>query len=74
VKNLSKVRERERARSRELQESFNAAMPAMTYSSDLGQILEFYKNSLSAVLPRTVGIRLIVSFVTAWSLMKTSQI
>ena len=31
-----------------LSESFNAAMQAMTYSSDLGQIIEFYKNSLNA--------------------------
>lgn len=33
---------------KQLQESFNAAMQAMTYSSDLGQIIEFYKNTLNA--------------------------
>ncbi|NOZ53170.1 MAG: response regulator transcription factor [Gammaproteobacteria bacterium] len=32
----------------ELQESFKTTMQAMTYSSDLGQILEFYKTSLSS--------------------------
>lgn len=31
-----------------LKESYNAAMQAMTYSSDLGQIIEFYKNTLNA--------------------------
>jgi len=32
----------------DLQESFKTTMQAMTYSSDLGQILEFYKTSLSS--------------------------
>lgn len=35
--------------SKQLAESFNAAMQAMTYSSQLGQVIEFFKKSLSAV-------------------------
>lgn len=35
--------------SKQLAESFNAAMQAMTYSSQLGQVIDFFKKSLSAV-------------------------
>lgn len=34
--------------SEKLAETHHTAMQAMTYSSDLGQVLEFYKNSLNA--------------------------
>lgn len=43
-KNNSEIKSR-------LSESFNAAMQAMTYSSQLGQILEFFKKSIRANTP-----------------------
>ncbi|MBL1274959.1 MAG: response regulator [Ectothiorhodospiraceae bacterium] len=48
VKRAASQYEQSIAQKQQLSESFNAAMQAMTYSSDLGQILEFYKNSLNA--------------------------
>ncbi|HEC20535.1 MAG TPA: response regulator [Gammaproteobacteria bacterium] len=48
IKHVIDCREKLASQEQQLAESFNAAMQAMTYSSDLGQILEFYKNSLNA--------------------------
>ena len=48
VSTLLKIREQSLELKQRLQESTQAAMQAMSYSADLGQILEFYKNSLSA--------------------------
>lgn len=48
VKRAISFREKSLGQEQQLSESYNAAMQAMTYSSDLGQILEFYKNTLNA--------------------------
>jgi DNA-binding response OmpR family regulator len=48
VKSAVKRHEINKSKNSTIQESYNAAMQAMTYSSDLGQIIEFYKNSLNA--------------------------
>lgn len=48
VKRAISNREQNINQEQQLAESYNAAMQAMTYSSDLGQILEFYKNTLNA--------------------------
>lgn len=48
VKGAANRYEENLSKKETLKESYNAAMQAMTYSSDLGQIIEFYKNSLGA--------------------------
>ena len=45
---LLDARNKSKQLNERLAETHNAAMQAMTYSSDLGQVLEFYKNSLNA--------------------------
>ncbi len=45
---LLEARIKNKALSSQLAETHHTAIQAMTYSSDLGQILEFYKNSLNA--------------------------
>ncbi len=49
INTLLKLRVKNRELNKQLTESNSVAMQAMTYSSDLGQILEFYKNALGAV-------------------------
>lgn len=48
ITRLLKLRMENRALSQRLSESNEVAMQAMTYSSDLGHILEFYKQALNA--------------------------
>ncbi len=48
IKKLIELRGTNKNLQKQLRESNNVAMQAMTYSSDLGQILEFYKNALNA--------------------------
>ncbi len=48
VKTLISAREKRRALKNQLTESSGIAMQAMTYSSGLGQILEFYKKGLNS--------------------------
>lgn len=48
IKKLLVLREENKGLQQQLSESNSVAMQAMTYSSDLGQILEFYKNTLDA--------------------------
>ena len=48
IRKLAELRVENRALQTQLSESNSVAMQAMTYSSDLGQILEFYKNTLGA--------------------------
>jgi DNA-binding response OmpR family regulator len=48
ISNLLKFRVKNRELSEQLSESNNVALQAMSYSSDLGQILEFYKSALNA--------------------------
>lgn len=45
---LIELRSANKKLQKQLRESNNVAMQAMTYSSDLGQILEFYKKALTA--------------------------
>lgn len=42
------VRQQKASLSQQLSESYNAAMQAMTYSSQLGQVIDFFKKSLVA--------------------------
>ncbi len=49
IKKLLVLREENKNLQQQLSESNSVAMQAMTYSSDLGQVLEFYKNTLDAV-------------------------
>lgn len=48
VKTLIEARAKRKALKTQLAESFGTAMQAMTYSSGLGQILEFYKKGLGS--------------------------
>ena len=48
IRALIEIRARNKVMKQQLAESNSVAMQAMTYSSDLGQILEFYKNTLNA--------------------------
>ncbi len=48
LKMLLEAKDKKKALQNQLAESHNAAIQAMTYSADLGQILEFYKNTLNA--------------------------
>ncbi len=48
IKKLLELRAENRDLQQQLSESNSVAMQAMTYSSDLGQVLEFYKNTLDA--------------------------
>ncbi|NOY72157.1 MAG: response regulator [Gammaproteobacteria bacterium] len=48
LKMLLEAKDKKKMLQNQLAESHNAAMQAMTYSADLGQILEFYKNTLNA--------------------------
>ncbi len=49
VSKLIELRTQNRELQSSLSESNSVAMQAMTYSSDLGQVLEFYKNTMGAV-------------------------
>jgi len=49
IKKLLDLRAENIGLQQQLSESNSVAMQAMTYSSDLGQVLEFYKNTLDAV-------------------------
>jgi len=49
IKKLLELRAENKELQQQLSESNSVAMQAMTYSSDLGQVLEFYKNTLDAV-------------------------
>ena len=49
IKKLLLLREENKNLQQQLSESNSVAMQAMTYSSDLGQVLAFYKNTLDAV-------------------------
>ena len=48
IKKLLELRAENKGLQQQLSESNSVAMQAMTYSSDLGQVLEFYKNTLEA--------------------------
>ena len=48
IRKLLDLRTENKALQQQLSESNSVAMQAMTYSSDLGQVLEFYKNTLDA--------------------------
>ena len=48
IRKLLDLRIENKALQQQLSESNSVAMQAMTYSSDLGQVLEFYKNTLDA--------------------------
>ena len=48
LKNVIQIRKKNHALKNQIKESFSTAMQAMTYSSELGQILEFFKVSLNA--------------------------
>ena len=48
ISKLLELRSANKNLQKQLRESNNVAMQAMTYSSDLGQILEFYKKALNA--------------------------
>ncbi len=66
-----------RGKSLELQlqlaETQNVAMQAMTYSSDLGQVMEFYKNTLSAASFQDVA-RLLFEVTGNYGLHATLQV
>jgi len=49
IKKLLELRVKNKGLQLQLSECNSVAMQAMTYSSDLGQVLEFYKNTLDAV-------------------------
>ena len=46
LKNVIQIRKKNHALKSQLNESFNTAIQAMTYSSELGRILEFFSESL----------------------------
>ena len=48
INTLLEAKQKNRQLTDQLAETHNTAMQAMTYSSDLGQIMEFYKSSLQA--------------------------
>jgi len=48
IKKLLELGAKNKGLQQQLSESNSVAMQAMTYSSDLGQVLEFYKNTLDA--------------------------
>ena len=54
VKGAIKRHELNKAKNNTIKESFNAAMQAMTYSSGLGQILEFYKSLSMRIASKTL--------------------
>ncbi len=47
IHRLLTIREQNRSLNKQLAESYSTAMQAMTYSSELGQIIEFFKNSVN---------------------------
>lgn len=48
LKNVIQIHKKSQELKSQLGESFNTAIQAMTYSSELGQILEFFKESVNA--------------------------
>ncbi len=73
VQRLRTIRDRNRDLAKQISESAQVAMQAMTYSSDLGQVLEFYKNTFNAESFDEVA-RLLFDVTSAQGLHATLQI
>ena len=73
INTLLKLRLQGKDLKQQLNESNSVAMQAMTYSSVLGQILEFYKNALNAVDFEEVA-RLLFEVTNGYGLKCTLQI
>ncbi len=73
INTLLKLRVKNRELNKQLIESNSVAMQAMTYSSDLGQILEFYRNALGAADFKELA-RLLFDVTTNYGLKCSLQI
>jgi len=72
IKNLLEIRENNRRLGQQANDNFNTAMQAMVYSSQLGEIIEFFKKSLETRSLKDIA-ALLFEFMGAHELRCTIQ-